>query len=280
MGRKQNAEQGTKRRAWAAGVRYTLYSAAVLALVIAALSAYSAVDQFLAGNPRFRLAEPAPDSKESPALQIEGAGHASRGRILSAFASDYGRSLYLLPLAERRRSLLAIDWVKDATVSRLWPDRVAVKIVERKPVAFVQLPQQRGVISSSQGALIDAEGVILEQPPRARFTLPVLSGIRREQPQPVRRQRVAVAMRLVEELGDLAGQVSEIDVGDPENVKVIQPAEGRMVLLMLGNRNFLTRLRNFVTHYPEIQKRLPGAVTFDLRLDDRITALREDDRGG
>ena len=49
---------------------------------------------------------------------------------------------------------------------------------------------------------------------------------------------------------------------------------------MLGNRNFLTRLRNFVSHYPEIQKRLPSAVTFDLRLDDRITALREGARGG
>jgi cell division protein FtsQ len=206
--------------------------------------------------------------------------YTAREKVFGAFASDYGRSLYLLPLAERRRSLLSIDWVRDVTVSRLWPDRVAVRIVERKPVAFVQLPRQRSSFSSSEVALIDAEGVILEQPPRARFTLPVLSGIRREQTQAMRRQRVAVAMHLVGELGDLAGQVSEIDVADPENVKLIQPAEGRMVLLMLGNRNFLTRLRNFISHYPEIQKRLPSAVTFDLRLDDRITALREDGRGG
>ena len=280
MGRKQNAEADAKRRGWRTGVRYALYSAAALALVIAALAVYSTVDQFLASDPRFLLAGAAADGGESPALRIEGAEFTARGRIMGAFAGDYGRSLYLMPLAERRRALLAIDWVRDATVSRLWPDRVLVKIVERKPVAFVQLPEDRGSHSMSEVALIDAEGVILAQPPRARFTLPVLSGIRRQQPQPQRRQRVTVAMRLVGELGEMAGQLSEIDVSDPENVKIIQPAEGRMVLLMLGNRNFLTRLRNFVTHYPEIQKRLPSAVTFDLRLDDRITALREDARGG
>ena len=38
-----------------------------------------------------------------------------------------------MPLAERRRRLLAIDWVEDASVSRLWPNRVLVRITERKP---------------------------------------------------------------------------------------------------------------------------------------------------
>jgi cell division protein FtsQ len=129
-------------------------------------------------------------------------------------------------------------------------------------------------------ALIDADGVILEQPPRARFTLPVLTGIRREQSQALRRLRVAAALRLVQELGGLGAQLSEIDVSDPENVKVVQQAEGRVLLLMLGNRNFLSRLQNLLIHYPEIRQRSPNATTFDLRLDDRITAVGEEARGG
>jgi cell division protein FtsQ len=260
-------------------LRYALYSAAVLLLAIVALYVYTRVDEFLAGDPRFRLAEPSSDGGESPALQIEGAVHASRAQIMNVFSADYGRSVYLLPLAERRRTLQGIDWVRDASVSRLWPDRLAVRIVERRPVAFIQLPEAESS-ASQRVALIDAEGVILEQPPRARFTLPVLTGIRREQSQAVRRLRVAAALRLVQELGGLAAQLSEIDVSDPENVKVVQQAEGRVLLLMLGNRNFLSRLQNLLIHYPEIRQRTPNATAFDLRLDDRITALGEEARGG
>jgi cell division protein FtsQ len=279
MGRKQGAGQVTARHNWRALLRYALYSAAVLALLAAALFLYSRVDEFLAADSRFRLAAPSSESGESPAVRIEGTTYTPRARIIDAFAADFGRSVYLLPLAERRRSLLAIDWVRDASVSRLWPDRLFVRIVERQPVAFVQLPAESGK-PTSEIALIDDQGVILEQPPRAHFRLPVLSGIRRTQSEDARRQRVGTAMRLVGELGEQAGQLSEIDVGDADNVKVVLPAEGRALLLLLGNRNFRSRVQNFLSHFPEIRRRLPNASRFDLRLDDRITALGEERRGG
>jgi cell division protein FtsQ len=279
MGRKQGSEEEAKKRAWARGLRYALYSALVLTLGVAALYAYSRADQFLASDAQFRLAAPAADGGGNPALQIEGVVHASRNAILNAFTPDYGRSIYLLPLAERRRSLLAIDWVKDASLSRLWPDRVAVRIVERTPVAFIQIPAGGGS-SSFEAALIDADGVILRQPPRARFTLPVLAGIRPQQSQPMRQQRVTMALRLLQEIGTLSDQISEIEVSDTDNVNVVQQAEGRAVLLMLGNRNFLARMQNFMSHYAEIHQRLPDAATFDLRLDDRITAVEGGVKGG
>ena len=271
MGRKQPE---AARRDWRTLARYTFYSAAVLTLLVAVLFVYSRVDGFLAEDSRFRLAAPSAESGESRALRIEGAVHTSRAKIIDASAADFGRSVYLLPLAERRRSLLAIDWVRDAAVSRLWPDRLFVTIVERKPVAFVQLPAESGE-PSTETALIDDQGVILEQPARAQFRLPVLTGIRRTDSQDMRRQRVRTAMRLGEELGDQAAQLSEIDVSDPASVRVVMPAEGQAVLLMLGNRNFRSRVRNFLNHYPEIHRRLPNASSFDLRLDDRITALGE-----
>jgi cell division protein FtsQ len=279
MGRRQGAGQESAVRNWRVWLRHALISAAVLAVLVVVLFLWSRADAFLAEDLRFRLAEPSAQGGESPSLRIEGVVYTPRARIVETFAADYGRSLYLLPLAERRRSLLAIDWVKDATVSRLWPDRLAVRIVERKPVAFVQLPVAPGTLSN-EVALIDFEGAILVQPDRARFTLPVLTGITRDQSQGMRRGRVQAALRLVDDLGDLAGQLSEIDVSDPGNLKVVQPAEGHVVMLMLGDRNFLSRLRNFLRHYPEILRRLPNAASFDLRLDNRITALGEGRRGG
>ena len=44
---------------------------------------------------------------------------------------------------------------------------------------------------------------------------------------------------------------------------------------MLGERNFSSRLENFLEHYPDIHRKMPQASTFDLRLDDRITGLED-----
>jgi len=268
MAPRQNSTQARKGTGWRTGLAYALYSAGILAVFGGGVFLYFRADRFLAEDERFRLVEPSVGGKSS-AIEIEGIKYASRASVEAVFAEDYGRSLYLIPLAERRRSLLAIDWVQDASVVRLWPNRLRVKITERRPVAFVHLTAEQG---PSEVALIDAEGVLLGLPPRAEFNLPVLTGIRREQSLQARRQRVAAALDLIKELDDLAEGISEIDVSELENLKVVQVAGGRGLLLELGNRNFRSRVQNFLTHYPEIERRLPEATSFDLRLDDRITA--------
>ncbi len=271
MARKQNAESAPRSRNWGAVFRHVTVAAGILALAVLGLYVYYRVDQFLATDPRFRLKDTAESGQDS-GIRIEGVAHASRARVLAVFAADTGRSVYLVPLRERRLQLLGIDWVGEASVSRLWPDRLIVRIKERAPVAFVQLPAgEREAVH--RAALIDADGVILEQPERATFELPVLSGIRRSQNRAVRAARVQSAMRLVQDIGGLAAEVSEIDVSDTDNLKVVQQIGGEAVVLWLGDRNFLSRLQNFRGHYEEIRRRLAQAKAFDLRLDDRITAM-------
>jgi cell division protein FtsQ len=233
-------------------------------LLFAGLYAFHRLEQFLIRDPRFALNGPE-GSPETSTLEIAGAAHASRRHIEAVFADDSGRSVYLLPLSDRRETLRTVDWVKDATVARLWPNRVVVSIAERKPVAFITL-------ASSRFALIDADGVILP-PAMDRFVLPVLRGVRASDPMAERRERVGRMLRLTRELGEQAARVSEIDVSDRDNLKVTVPYEGRMETLLLGDHNFALRYQNFVRNYPEIKRRLPGAATLDLRLEDRITVV-------
>jgi cell division protein FtsQ len=279
MGRKQVSESESKGRGWCTQIRYSLVPAAVVVSALFGIFLYYRLEQFLAIDPRFRLTGPSEQAEEHSSLQTEGIVYASRDKVVNVFAADFGRSLYLLPLRERRRSLLAMDWIKDASISRLWPNRLAVRIVERMPVAFIRLPAPESA-NSFHVAMIDGDGVILEQPPRARFAVPVLTGIRSEQSRQMRHRRVRQALRLVKEAGELADDISEIDVSDPENLKITRQLDDRAVVLMLGNRHFRSRLQNFLNHYPEIRQRLAHATTFDLRLDDRITAVREVGRGG
>jgi cell division protein FtsQ len=196
--------------------------------------------------------------------------YASRARLMAAFAPDYGRSIFLIPIAERRRRLLAIDWVEDASIARIWPNRVAVHIEERKPVAFVNL-----LIPGARGArvlLIDSEGVLLDPPAQSHFTFPVLSGVSEEQTEMERRRRVEAMLRLLADLGPLGKDISEVNAAAPENLMIVTQVEGQVVELVMGNWNFSRRMQSFLDHYPEIHRHSPGLRAFDLRLEDRITA--------
>ena len=241
--------------------------AAVLGLGLMAvlgLAVFHRVELFLIRDPRFALNGPE-GSPETPTLAIAGATHASARQIEAVFGEDSGRSVYLIPLSERRTTLRTLDWVKDASIARLWPNRVIVSVAERKPVAFL-------TIGPARFALIDEDGVVLP-PARDRFALPVLTGMRASDPLPERRERVRRMLRLTRDLGDMTARISEVDVSDRDNLKVTQPFEGRMLTLLLGDRNFAARYQNFVRNYPEIKRRLPDATTLDLRLEDRITVV-------
>lgn len=239
------------------------------AALLAALYTWHRVEQFLIHDSRFAMNGPE-GVEDASVIQLQGAAHTSRRAIEAAFADDLGRSLYLLPLADRRATLRTIDWVKDATVARVWPNRIMVRVTERRPAAFVTLAPARF-------GLIDEDGMIL--PPVAdRFHLPVLRGVRASDAIPDRRDRVQRMQRVLRELGDNAGNIAEVDVTDRGAIKVTQPYDGHMVTLILGDQRFAARYRNFLNHYAEIRDKLPGASSLDLRLEDRITVV--DDNGG
>jgi cell division protein FtsQ len=250
-------------------LRYGLLITAISVMLAGGIYASQQFQQFMIRDPRFFLPGPADYGLESPNLELNGVKYASRAQVLRVFDQDYGRSMYLFPLAERRKTLRSVRWVHDATVLRVWPNRLSVQITERQPAAFVKLPGD----NIARWALIDDEGVILDPPSKAVFRLPVLAGIRASETPEKRGTRVRRMQRLTKELGRLADKVSEIDVSDLDDLKITEQVQGAAVSLMLGDRNFSSRLQNFLDHYSDIHARMPQASTFDLRLDDRITGL-------
>ncbi len=254
---RERARAGRNWRAW-------LMATAGAVLFVSAAAAVYQVRAFALASPRFTLR---PD--DSAALTVVGLQYASQARVLRVFEADFGRSVFAVSLAERRRRLLAIDWVREASVSRIWPNRLVARITERRPVAFVNLPLATG---ETRVLLIDPNGLLLEPPPQSRFSFPVLSGITETQTEAARRARVRAMLELIDELGPAAGEVSEINAADVENLRVVTQMDGRPVELLMGGGNYHRRYQSFLAHYPEIRRRSETTVTFDLRLDDRITA--------
>jgi len=133
-------------------------------------------------------------------------------------------------------------------------------------------PRTSVTLPSGRAGLIDEDGVILPAA-QDRFHLPVLAGVRASDPIGDRRERVALLLSFLKEVGEAGKDISEVDVSDRDNLKARQPYEGRMVTLLLGDRHFQARYQNFRNHIAEIKRKLPGASTLDLRLEDRITVV-------
>ncbi len=202
-----------------------------------------------------------------PSIEVRGAVHSSMKRVLTVFAADNGKSVFDVPLDERRRHLLAIDWVREASIMRIWPNKLQITIEERVPVAFASLPI--GGSARHWLALIDDQGVLLTLPPHTRFPLPVLSGITEEQSEAERQTRVEAMQHLLSDLGPQSKEISEINAASTEDMRVVTTIEGHAVELWLGDQHYRARYLNFEKHYREIRDDSQAAI-FDLRLDDRI----------
>lgn len=87
-------------------------------------------------------------------VEIKGAERVSRLDIYNVAFDQPSMALPLVDLEATRERLLQFGWVKEARISRRWPDTLVVDVVERRPVAIWQ--------NNRQLNLIDGEGVVLE----------------------------------------------------------------------------------------------------------------------
>jgi cell division protein FtsQ len=153
---------------------------------------------------------------------------------------------------------------------RLLPDQIHVNIVERTPIAFVRQGQQIG--------LADADGVLLSMSParmtQHHYSFPVVTGIDPRDPPPSRRARMAVYQRLVGELDStgqrLSEQISEIDLTDPEDARVLMPEQGADILAHFGDEQFLTRYQRYKAHIAEWRQQYPRLAAVDLRYEQQV----------
>jgi cell division protein FtsQ len=233
--------------------RFAVWLIAGVLAMMAVLVAWRRTEEFLIKDDRFRVAQADDFGAASPNLIVEGIHYASASQIRHVFAADFGRSLYLVPIEERRAQLVQIDWVEDAAVSKIWPNTLTVRVQERKPIAFVHLqPNRRDGMSHL--ALIDKDGYILRPRVAARFTLPVITGIRESEARENRRARVRRVLGMLKEIGPLAEQISEVNVADPNDLIVAEHVDNDVVNLMLGDENYADRLQNFLANYAEIKQ--------------------------
>ena len=187
-------------------------------------------------------------------IALSGERHVSREEILSAPGVTGTTSLLFFDVEDARDRLQANPWIQDATVLKLYPDRLQIGIKEREAFA---LWQQAGRVS-----VVAGDGTVLEPYVNPRLSrLPLVVGLGAA-------ARANEILPLLDRYPDLRDQVR--------------------ASVLIGERRWNLRLRNGLdVRLPETgieqalvtlaaldkdKKLLSRDIVFvDLRLNDRVT---------
>jgi hypothetical protein len=149
---------------------------------------------------------------------------------------------------------------------RFVPNRLAVQIHERIPVAFARVGQHI--------FLIDGGGTLMELSTKHRYSFPVILGMNPGEPLSTREPRMKVYTEMVRQL-DSGGahdsqDLSEVDLSDLEDVKVRVNDPAGDVLVHLGSSDFLQRYQTYVSHARAWRQQFQKLESVDLRYDNQI----------
>jgi cell division protein FtsQ len=208
-------------------------------------------------------------------IDISGNHNVTHAQIMEVLGGDIGRNIFFVPLAQRKAQLEQIPWVASASVMRFVPNRLKIEIHERTPVAFARV--------GSHISLIDANGMLMELPAsKKKYSFPVIVGMSSGEPLSTRAARMKIYNELVRQL-DSGGahysqDLSEVDLSDPDDVKVLSNDAQGSVLVHLGSSNYLERYKIYVSHVQAWRQQFEKLDSVDLRYDRQIV-VNPDNRG-
>jgi len=234
--------------------------AAIAALILgtAGLAAAS-VYRYGEHSWRFRI-------ESSDDIEIAGAENVTRAQILEVMGGDIGRNIFFIPLAERQAQLEKIPWVDTASVMRFVPHRLRLEIHERVPVAFARV--------GSRILLSDAAGTLMELPAKQKYSFPVVLGLNPGEPPSTRGERMKIYNQLIRELnsdgGHYSEDLSEVDLADPNDVKIVTNDPAGAVLVHLGASDFLSRYKIYIAHVQAWRQQFDRLESVNLRYDHQI----------
>lgn len=125
-------------------------------------------------------------------------------------------------------------------------------------------------------ALVDAAGTLMELPAGAKtkYSFPVIAGTNSSEPPSTRASRMRIYHELVRQLDEGGGHysqdLSEVDLSDPDDVKVVANDPQGAVLVHLGSSNFLERYKIYISHVREWRQQFEKLDSVDLRYDRQI----------
>lgn len=178
------------------------------------------------------------------AASYEHVTHKELERILSRYVGD---SFFALSTHTLQKELNAINWVKIATVERVWPDTLKIRIVEKKPVAI-----WNDSLMTEDGVLFN-EGAVPKD-----LKMPHLKG-----PLSQQEEVLQVYEKLSKILSIYGLNITGLHLRDNQSWVLLL---GNNVKIYLGKKELEARLLRFCKAYPAVfAEKVEQLASVDLR---------------
>ena len=238
-------------------LRITLY----LLLISFSLFIGHRVYAHLLGDPLFRVRE----------VEIEGYHKIPKETLLSLLTIEGMPNLFTLQLRDVAQRLESHPWIDHVKVRKVFPDRIWVQVVERRPIAILQLEELY---------YIDAKGVIFSPlGDRDDYNFPFLTGLSREtlEKNPGEANRLITKalelLRIAErEKAPPLGEISEIHMEKTFGVHCFTQVEGLEV--KMGWEDFGEKLKKLSLIWSDLQKRGWAVASIDCSDASRVVVKR------
>jgi len=245
----KSASARRRRRRAAAGWVLRLFL-----LVLLGYGAYhgarAVFDRFFYSNPDYTLR----------AIDLELGGVMTREEALAATGLQEGVNIFAVDLAKIERVLSAESMVKEVRIERMLPDRLAIRITAREPVAWVASPGESGDPSASPGALLtDSEGILM-RPRRLspeHLHLPVIQGVQADnirEGAPLDNEDLKCALGLLDELSRRSGillRARSLDISRGYRIDLVSDQNAVIQFATSDFPSQLDRLQKLLNHCVE-----------------------------
>jgi cell division protein FtsQ len=215
-------------------------------------------------SPQFRV-------QPEEAVNVTGNRVISKRQIFEAlgfvrFGDEASLNLFRLNLRSERQRIEEIPWIKSAEITRIFPNRVDVKVLERTPVAFANV--------AGQIELVDDDGAFLRMPSKASFDFPVIDGLASIASTAERKERLDRYLLFMRQTGDeRAGsgwKVSEADLNRLDDLRILLVQGNQTILVHFGDKDFRQRFRNFLSIVPRALQMHQKIDSMDLRYHNEV----------
>jgi cell division septal protein FtsQ len=169
---------------------------------------------------------------------------------------DFPANILRIDLPQLKVRLEKETWAKQVEIRRVLPSDLVIYVQERSPSVILEFHNEL--------MLADQDGTMLGRydPRFGKLDVPVFKGVLGEDLENYRLYREENAARIQQGLTmlseietgmpDYTKRISEVDISDPENLKVMLVDDTAEIFL--GGDDFLKRFRTFINNMGEYQK--------------------------
>ena len=208
-------------------------------------------------------------------VTIHGCKASNPKTLESVVRKNFPANVLRIDLHQLKSRLEKEPWVKHVEIRRILPSDIIIYVQERTPSAVVEFRNEL--------MIADQDGIMLDRydPKYGKLDVPVFKGVRGQDAEDYRlyqaenSERIRQGLQMLAEIEAGSPQeskrISEVDISDPENLKVLLVDDTAEVFL--GEKDYQKRfsaLMENMKQYQDLKNQYSEIESIDLRVEDKI----------